>query len=176
MCWVSSEHLDGIWVSCTRWTIEVPIYFELSVDHLVAGSDRSPQRGDCQPYFSALCCQCWNHQFFFPFFFSLSSFSGIPYHRADDTLPKLFQNFFFFKRAREPRNKPRDLNLPISQNTWRSSNISPFSIIEQCANLSELPVQIPAFLPTSYVKRLPTSTIKIKIIYIYTLFHQRINK
>lgn len=79
---------------------------------------------------------------FLSFFFSLSSFSGIPYHRADDTLPKLFQNFFFFKRAREPRNKPRDLNLPISQNTWRSSNISPFSIIEQCANLSELPVQI----------------------------------
>lgn len=141
MCWVSSEHLDGIWVSCTRWTIEVPIYFELSVDHLVAGSDRSPQRGDCQPYFSALCCQCWNHQFFFPFFF-LFPLSAESLIIGRTTHFRLFQNFFFFKRAREPRNKPRDLNLPISQNTWRSSNISPFSIIEQCANLSELPVQI----------------------------------
>ena len=62
MCWVSSEHLDGIWISCARWTIEIPIYFELSVDHLVAGSDWSPQRGDSQPYFAALCCQCWNRK------------------------------------------------------------------------------------------------------------------
>lgn len=114
-----------------------------------------------------------NFSFLFFFLFPLSAESLII---GRTTHFRLFQNFFFFKRAREPRNKPRDLNLPISQNTWRSSNISPFSIIEQCANLSELPVQIPASLPTSYVKRLPTSTIKIKIIYIYTLFHQRINK
>lgn len=62
MCWVSSEHLDGIWVSCTRWTIEIPIYFQLGVDHFVTGSDWSPQGGDCQPYFAALRCQCWNHK------------------------------------------------------------------------------------------------------------------
>lgn len=96
MCWVSSEHLDGIWISCTRWTIEVPIYFELSVDHLVAGSDWSPQRGDCQPYFSALCCQCWNHQFFF--FFIVSNPLSCGRHTSDCSK-------IFFKRARKPRNK-----------------------------------------------------------------------
>lgn len=80
-----------------------------------------------------------NFSFLFFFLFPLSAESLII---GRTTHFRLFQNFFFFKRAREPRNKPRDLNLPISQNTWRSSNISPFSIIEQCANLSELPVQI----------------------------------
>lgn len=58
MCWVTTEQLDGIWVSCTRWTFKIPIYFQLRVHHSVTGSDRSPQGGDCQPYFSALCCQC----------------------------------------------------------------------------------------------------------------------
>lgn len=44
-------------------------------------------------------------------FFFLSS--AIPYH-ADDTLPTVPK---FFSSVLENRNKPRDLNLPISQNT-----------------------------------------------------------
>lgn len=61
----------------------------------------------------------------FFFFFFLSS--AIPYH-ADDTLPTVPK--FFSSVLENHVIKPRDLNLPISQNTWRSSNISPFSIIE----------------------------------------------
>lgn len=128
MCWVSSEHLDGIWISCARWTIEIPIYFELSVDHLVAGSDWSPQWGDSQPYFAALCCQCWNRK-----------------QRYRQQSLSNVSTFAFPNTIWKKKKKKRDWNLrsPISQNKWRSNNIAPFSIIEwyyfieaSCINIS----------------------------------------